>query len=46
MEQDFRKLMAWLEQAAQEQVAIDRLVLEWRKAGKLPANEAKPVAKG
>jgi len=46
MEQDFRKLMAWLEKATREQVAIERLILEWKKTGKLPDSEASPVGKG
>lgn len=45
MEQDFRKLMMWLEKKAREQVAIDRLVLEWKKAGKLPTNETNRAGK-
>lgn len=46
MEPDIRKLGAWLEKKAREQVAIDRLVLEWKKAGKLPVSERSPAGKG
>ena len=46
MEQDIRKLGAWLEKKAREQVAIDRLVLEWKQAGKLPPGDIKPAGKG
>jgi len=46
MEQDIRKLAAWIERATREQVAIERLILEWKRAGKLPASEPSPVGKG
>ncbi|HEX5284631.1 MAG TPA: hypothetical protein VFW30_10985 [Bryocella sp.] len=45
MEQDIRKLGAWLEKKAPEQVAIDRFVLEWKKAGKLPVNGTNPASR-
>ena len=45
MEQDLRKLGLWLEKRAREQVAIKRLVLEWKKTGELPVNETNPAGK-
>jgi hypothetical protein len=46
MEQDLRKLGEWIERACREQVAIERLILEWKKAGKLPSSAPQRVGKG
>jgi hypothetical protein len=46
MEQDIRKLAAWIEKATREQIAIERQILQWRISEKHPVSKPATMNKG